>query len=649
MSQSKDNISKKHNNLEQKINEPVNDELAELLKKGKDIGFVTYDELNTILASDVSTDKIEETISFFDDAEIEVKENTRTEDEDNEMFFDFQFNEEEVVEVQSTKETESIRSDDPVRMYLKEMGYRVLLTRDGEVEVAKKIEEARKRKISYLCRTPIAVKAIMKWYDDLVNELIFIRDVVDLDATYSMSFNKYIFLDPEVQDDSLFKDEESEVEASEERDEFEDVDEGDTENASILSMEIELKPRVLEIFGQAVVLCGKILELQQAKLASSTKGIKCAPAQEKKYDQLTSELSELMQTIRLNEVSVDKLLCDLTSYNKQIIGFELSLVKIAAEYGINRIEFSEDYHGHELDQSWTKFVYKKNPQYKAMLDNEAEAIQSIRASVEELAREVGLDLASFKELVLEVQKAERAVYKAKKEMIEANLRLVISIAKKYANRGLQFLYLIQEGNIVLMKAVDKFEYKRGYKFSTYATWWIRQAITRSIADQAKIIRIPVHMTETINKILRTSRQIAYDTGREPTPEEIAAKLGIQIEKVHKVLKIAKEPISLENPIGDDEGSVLADFIEDKNALQPLDIAIHSNLKEVTTATLIGLAPREERVLRMRFGIAMTTDHTLEEVGKEFKVTRERIRQIEAKALRKLRRPNRSKKLKGFTN
>lgn len=649
--------SKKENEKKQKSTNG-DDSLDSLIKKAKDVGHVTYEQINSVL-SDADIDKIEDTISFFDDAGISIS----SENKEDEEFFDIPIPEEES-DADQHEEVETLKSDDPVRMYLKEMGHVELLSREGEVEIAKKIENGRHHMIRYLCQTPIAIHTFVNWYDALSNESMLLRDVIDLDATYSKEFGKDEFSDDKLKSEDFSgedfdqedESEEEEVKDSEDQDEEESIDdeaysESDQEDSlSVLGMEIELRPKMMEVFGQAAQIAGKILNIQQDKLKLSINGLMLSKEEKKDYDQLNIDIADLMQDMRLNQLQIDKMLNRLYSLNKKLIGIESQLLKLAESYKVNRSIFLKKYTGQETNKSWIDTLKaSKEKGVKEFAESESEKIFELRAQILEIAREVGIDITTFKQLVSEVQKGERIASKAKKEMIEANLRLVISIAKKYANRGLQFLDLIQEGNIGLMKAVDKFEYRRGYKFSTYATWWIRQAITRSIADQARTIRIPVHMIETINKILRTSRQIIHDMGREPTPEEIAAKLSMPIEKVRKVLKIAKEPMSLENPVGDDEGSILGDFIEDKNAVQPLDAAILSNLREITTRVLSSLTPREERVLRMRFGIGMNTDHTLEEVGQQFRVTRERIRQIEAKALRKLRHPSRSKKLRGFSS
>ncbi|MDJ1407495.1 MAG: RNA polymerase sigma factor RpoD [Candidatus Midichloria sp.] len=609
--------------------------LKDPLKKVKDSPIITDDELKALSnAQDTESDTVLDPIEC-----ISIGGSGHCEEDDIELdlFGNKPESDSELTSEAEENDDAAPRSDDPVRFYLKEMGGQILLTREKEVEVAKNIEEGCRKRIAYLCHSPLAVRSIIKWYEDLTHDVISLRNIIDLDARYSEEFQKHDFSSSETEENEKFDTNEEGAEEAEE-DCF--------ENASILRMESELRPKVIEALSKAFKLGEEILKLQQEKLALALKGAKLDKVQQDNYENLISQLSDVMLELKLNESNIEKLLEELYGANKNLIKLEMNFLKLAMECGIDRNVFLKDYLGNELNPNWIEKV-SQNPKYSKFIENEK--VEEFRQQLRQIAANLGIDIESFKELVVEVQKSERMVTRAKKEMIEANLRLVISIAKKYANRGLQFLDLIQEGNIGLMKAVDKFEYRRGYKFSTYATWWIRQAITRSIADQARTIRIPVHMIETINKILRTSRQIMHDIGREPTPDEISKKLGMPVEKVRKVLKIAKEPMSLENPVGaeGDEGSVLGDFIEDKNALQPIDSAVRSNLREVTTRVLASLTPREERVLRMRFGIGVNTDHTLEEVGQQFSVTRERIRQIEAKALRKLRRPNRAKKLKGF--
>lgn len=626
-------------NNKKKDNPPItnNEEslLKDHLKKVKDNPIITDDELKALSnAQDTESDTVLDPIEGIS---IGGSKHREEDDIELDLFGNKSDSDTDLASESEENEDTAPRSDDPVRFYLKEMGGQMLLTREKEVEVAKSIEEGRRKRIAYLCHSPLAVRSIIKWYEDLTHDVISLRNIIDLDARYSEEFQSHDFSNAETEENEKF-DTNEEV--------AEEVEEDGFENASILKMESELRPKVIESLGKAFELGEEILKLQQEKLVLALKGAKLDNEQQDKYEHLISQLSDVMLELKLNESNIEKLLEELYEANKNLIKLEMSFLKLAMECGVDRTLFLKDYLGNELNPDWIKKI-SQNLKYSKFVKNEK--VEEFHQKLRQIATNLGIDIASFKELVVEVQKSERMVTRAKKEMIEANLRLVISIAKKYANRGLQFLDLIQEGNIGLMKAVDKFEYRRGYKFSTYATWWIRQAITRSIADQARTIRIPVHMIETINKILRTSRQIMHDIGREPTPDEISRKLGMPVEKVRKVLKIAKEPMSLENPVGaeGDEGSVLGDFIEDKNALQPVDSAVRSNLREVTTRVLASLTPREERVLRMRFGIGVNTDHTLEEVGQQFSVTRERIRQIEAKALRKLRRPNRAKKLKGF--
>ncbi len=606
--------------------------MRKLVALGKSRGFVTYDELNSLLPEEEATPElVEEVIAALQRADIDIVEDEGEKEE--------------------AAESSAGRSDDPVRMYLREMGNVELLSREGEIEIAKRIESGRDMMMGSLCEHPLVIGTLLNWRDELDNENVLLRDIIDLDATYSAINDT----DPFSDGSDEFEDEDEDEEEDDEENEDEESEEGESSeededdvSVSLLAMESALKPYVIETLDAFSVLGKKMRQLQEKRLNHSLGTARFTAQDEKKYAKLHEDIELLMGNIRLSNLSIELLLEEIYAQNKRLIAMEGQLLKRAEERKVNRKQFLEEYLGNELEPHWNKRVAKlKGKGWKEFTTEDKEDILTIRGEVEKLAHELNLDISELKRIVNAIQRGERETNRAKKEMIEANLRLVISIAKKYTNRGLQFLDLIQEGNIGLMKAVDKFEYRRGYKFSTYATWWIRQAITRSIADQARTIRIPVHMIETINKIVRTSRQMLHEMGREPTPEELAERLVMPLDKVRKVMKIAKEPVSLETPIGDEEDSHLGDFIEDKNAILPLDSAIHSNLREITTRILSSLTPREERVLRMRFGIGMNTDHTLEEVGQQFSVTRERIRQIEAKALRKLKHPSRSRKLRSF--
>ena len=615
-----------------------NRSVKKMIKSAKAEGFVNYKELNKVITAEKYTsEQIEDVMSLLSEMGISVVEN----DDQEESHSD------EKTEVEKpTKTTSSDRTDDPVRMYLREMGSVDLLSREGEIAIAKRIEAGKEAMIEGLCESPLTFQAIIIWRDELNEGQVLLRDIIDLEASYIGPDAKNKKIAKNQKDENSSDDDES-SDSEDSNDSDNDYNEYEN-NVSLAAMEADLKPEVFLIFDEISVKYKKLRNLQDKRNLLRAKNSDLNASQIKKYDELTSDLKNLMKGLSLNNNRIESLLDHLYDINKRLVSSELSLWKMASKSGVAREDFLTEYYGNELDAGWVgRIVRLKRKGWKPFVQENRKDIKSLLNEITELSEETGLEIGEFRKIVLKVQKGEREAAVAKKEMVEANLRLVISIAKKYTNRGLQFLDLIQEGNIGLMKAVDKFEYRRGYKFSTYATWWIRQAITRSIADQARTIRIPVHMIETINKLVRTSRQLLHEIGREPTPEELSEKLKMPLDKVRKVLKIAKEPISLETPIGDEEDSYLGDFIEDKNVLLPVDAAVQSNLRETTTKVLAMLTPREERVLRMRFGIGMNTDHTLEEVGQQFSVTRERIRQIEAKALRKLKHPTRSKKLRSF--